>query len=148
MTRTKWTLFGLILPALLVASVLFYALKNPLVCTPIEENDACASWSWWIIFVLIRQPITLIAARVFEIIFVNIFSLRTKISLRMWGPFITLWIVQSKGWPSLITLWAIIDFIVLYGKSKWTNHWLFWQQVSAFVFCVVSLNCCQESYGN
>ena len=58
LTRAKWLLFGLILPALLVASVLFYALKNPLVCTPIEDNDACASWSWWIIFILIRQPIT------------------------------------------------------------------------------------------
>lgn len=134
MQRAKCLLFGLILPSLLVASVLFYALKNPLVCTPKEENDACASWSWWIIFILIRQPITLFAARVFEIFIVDIFSLRTRISLRIWGPFITLWIVQSKGWPSLITLWAIIDFIVLYGKSEWTNHWLFWQQVGTYIY--------------
>ncbi len=126
--RAKWFL-AIVLPSLLVASVLFYALKNPLVCTAMEEGDPCASWSWWIIFVGIRQPITLVAARVVEVFAVNIFSLRTRITLRMWGPFITLWIVQSKGWPALLTIWAIVDFIVLYGRSKWTNHWLFWQHV-------------------
>ena len=124
--RAKWFL-AIVLPSLLVASVLFYALKNPLVCTHMEEGDPCASWSWWIIFVGIRQPITLVVARVVEVFAVNIFSLRTRITLRMWGPFVTLWIVQSKGWPALLTIWGIVDFIVLYGRSKWTNHWLFWQ---------------------
>lgn len=124
--RAKWFL-AVVLPSLLVASVLFYALNNPLVCTAMEEGDPCASWSWWIIFVGIRQPITLVVARVVEVFAVNIFSLRTRITLRMWGPFVTLWIVQSKGWPALLTTWAIVDFVVLYGRSKWTNHWLFWQ---------------------
>jgi hypothetical protein len=85
------------------------------------------SASWWILFVCCRQPVTLSLALATQAFFVEFLALRTKWAVKLVGPFVTLFIVQSKGWPFILFWWGIFDFCLLYGSSKWAQHWLYWQ---------------------
>ena len=117
---------GLMLPCIIVAVILFYAFDNPLMCSAVDH--ACASWSWLLLFLGVRQMITLFLSKVIEFCVVDVFVLRSRLALKLWGPFVTLLIVQSKGWPFQLTFWAILDFIMLHGNGRFANHWLFYQK--------------------
>ena len=47
--------------------------------------------------------------------------------LQLFGQFVTLFIVQSKGWPFLLTFWGIFGFALLSGDSEYARQWLYWQ---------------------
>lgn len=117
---------GLMLPCIIVAVILFYAFDNPLMCSAVDH--ACASWSWLLLFLGVRQMITLFLSKVIEFCVVDVFVLRSRLALKLFGPFVTLLIVQSKGWPFQLTFWAILDFIMLHGNGRFANHWLFYQK--------------------
>jgi hypothetical protein len=153
----KFMLFFLILPAIGVAALLFYFVGNPPCGTSQQCKDALqtpqaditkvtnststgtdivtltkqifvgASASWWVLFVCCRQPITLSMALATQAFIIEFLALRTKWSVKIVGPFVTLFIVQSKGWPFILFWWSVYDFVLLYGSSRWARHWLFWQ---------------------
>lgn len=148
----KFMLFFIIVPAIGVAAILFYAVGNPPCGTTDECNEALqtrtvvlnstgdngiisitrdifedASASWWILFILCRQPITLSLSLATQSFIIDFLALRSKWAVKLVGPFVTLFIVQSKGWPFIVFCWGLYNFALLYGSSKWASHWLYWQ---------------------
>lgn len=47
--------------------------------------------------------------------------------MKLFGPFIALMIVQSKGYPSNLFFYGLWGVILLCGSGKFTKNWLFWQ---------------------
>jgi hypothetical protein len=58
-----------------------------------------ASYSWWILFILVRQVCTLSLSLATQALVIDYLALRSKLIVRLFGPFVTLYIIQSKGWP-------------------------------------------------
>ena len=116
----------LILVATGVAALFFYVLEDP---EDFADDPTTASTSWWILFVLVRQPITLSLAKCIEVFVIDFLCLNRTFLIKLLGPFFTLLLVQSKGWPFQLMMWGIIDFIMLYGKKRFPNHWLFYQDL-------------------
>lgn len=136
---TKFVLFLIIVPATIVSALLYYVFDNPpcrgkVVCFPRrrEGNSSSvadflgagdASASWWILFIFVRQVITFTLAKITEVIIIDYLSLRTRVSTKLLGPFMTLFVVQSKGWPFLILMWGAYDLGMLYGSGQFALHW-------------------------
>ena len=140
----KIALFGLIIPLSGVAAILFYAVGNPPCGTAsqcLERNFnitrntttkisssallgllTTASTSWWLLF-LARQVITFSLARATEAVLVDYLALRSRWCVRIFGPFVTLFLVQARGWPIILFCWGLTDFIMLYGKNRFAQHW-------------------------
>jgi hypothetical protein len=128
----KTALFYLMMPATVVAAILFYWADNPPTGKAGRDGERSgdqntASVSWWILFVCVRQVITFSLARATEALLIDFLSLRTRWTLRIFGPVLTLFIVQSKGWPFTIFTWALFDFALLQGPHSYASHWLYWQ---------------------
>ena len=81
-----------------------------------------ASIAWWLLFA-VRQIITFSLANMVQAILIEYLALRSKVCVVLFGPFVTLFLVQSKGWPMLLFLWALADFFLLYGDWKIAAHW-------------------------
>lgn len=121
---SKTVLVYFMIPATLIAAILFYFGGNP----PTGSNNTLgkASASWWLLF-LCRQVVTLSFALVTQAVVIDFLALETRILLRLVGPVITLLLVQSKGWPFITAWWAIYSFAMLEGESAFVAHWLYWQ---------------------
>ena len=114
------------LPILGIAVVLYYFCGNPLFWFD-------ASLSWWFIF-LVRQMLTWYLAQATEYLVVRCLVMRTQLCVRWAGPLITLCFIQSRGWPFVLSSWAIWDLLLLYGggneaKENFAEHWLYEQNV-------------------
>ena len=119
--------FGyLMLPMIATAALLFHFADNPPTGKGPALDSKEASVSWYLIFGA-RQLVTLTMAKLWQLLLVDYLALQTRVTLRFSGPVGTLWIVAGKGWPFIISTWAVIDFIVLSGDSSFARHWLFWQ---------------------
>mmetsp|Transcript_11377 Transcript_11377/g.17454 ORF Transcript_11377/g.17454 Transcript_11377/m.17454 type:complete len:883 (+) Transcript_11377:72-2720(+) len=114
----------------MISVITFYALKETkTLCLQTEEDsEECTTVSWFCLFV-IRQIITLIAAVLIQHLVIDVMCLRLPCLQRLLGPLVILGIIQSKGWPFVVSIWAILDFLVLYGSEKWVKHWLYWQNI-------------------
>ncbi|KAL7548223.1 hypothetical protein ACHAWF_011515 [Thalassiosira exigua] len=115
------TLLFVIFPSVAVAGVLFYMFDNPM------AGDTGTSISWWILFLGARQTLIFELTRVGEVFWVEILALRSKLFNVAVGPYVSLTIIQSQGWPYIICFWAVMDFVFLYGDHRFPKHWLFWQ---------------------
>ena len=91
-------------------------------------NAQKASASWWLLFVT-RQFILLGLAKVTEIFVIDFLCLGVKWASFLLGPFLTLFVVQSRGWPFLVTSWSIYAILLLHGDSNFSRHWLYFQDV-------------------
>jgi hypothetical protein len=69
-----------------------------------------------ILFIGVRQLITLTLSKAMELFVIDFLSLRTRFTMRLLGPWITLFILQARGWPFLVFMWALFDFALLSGK--------------------------------
>ena len=76
---------------------------------------------------------------------VDYFCLRSTLSVKILGPFVTLFIAQSKGWPCVFFWWAVNDFCFLY-RGKFARHWLFWQDAIELVRCENRLEICTDMF--
>ncbi len=131
----------IMLPSLGIATILFYLFPNPPTGYNHPENENVdaetiigpkgnenpASYSWLILFYGVRQMITLELARFSQLIIIDFFTIRTKIFPKALGPTLALMVVQAKGWPFILTFWALWDFALLYGYNRFANHWMYWQ---------------------
>ena len=161
-TRARNALLFVILPCTGIAFLCFYVLGNPPCGTTTEcAQDAArvdryypngtqiqlgyiddpqlqAAVSWLLLFLGVRLVITFGLAFAIQIFLIDFCCLLTSISLRLCGSFITLFIVQSKGWPFISLAWGVLNFALLYGTSDFANHWGYWQDwldiVSSFIF--------------
>lgn len=131
----------IMLPSLAIAAILFYLFENPptgyndpdnndyesLARVGPKGNDNPASFSWWLIFCGVRQMITLELARFSQLMIIDFLTLRTKTFPKLLGPTLALLVAQAKGWPFILTFWAIWDFALLFGDNRFAHHWAYWQ---------------------
>ncbi|KAG7357550.1 mechanosensitive ion channel [Nitzschia inconspicua] len=127
----KIILAYIMIPACCIAAGLFYLGHNPPYgrcpvegCDPRKEN---ASASWWILFIGCRQVVIACLSKMTESLVIDFFALRTQFTLRLFGPMVTLLLVQSRGWPFLFCCFGMYNFALTVGDSSFSNHWLFWQ---------------------
>ncbi|KAL7563999.1 hypothetical protein ACA910_007117 [Epithemia clementina (nom. ined.)] len=126
-----------LLPSLGAALVLFHFVDNPptgrcpngadVSCGLDSKGKPQASISWWILFLGVRQIITWLIARGMDSWTIDWLLLQHPLVCRMLGPRVTLLLLQSKGWPSVLFWWCLIDAAVLYGEGSFPQHWLYWQ---------------------
>ena len=119
----------IILPALFISAILFYLADNPMTGTTTQRKQnplVFASYSWWVNFIGARQVCTLALSRFTEVLMVDVFTLRTRSVLKLFGPFVSLLIIQARGWPYIVTFWAVWNFAFLQGKHALAKHWLFY----------------------
>lgn len=127
----SYTKFALLVAILAtgIAAVLFYFVEHQF-GVPIEGKNTSfegASTSWWILFLFVRLVCTWTLAAIVEAIVIDFFCLRHPVCLRLFGSYVTLLLVQSKGWPFHIMTWSGINFAMLYGDREFARHWLFYQ---------------------
>ncbi|KAL7557212.1 hypothetical protein ACA910_001280 [Epithemia clementina (nom. ined.)] len=128
-------LWALVLPSMAAAVILFYFVDNPptgrctnnTTCGLDSQGNPEASISWWFLFLGVRQVITWLLARASDVFFFDWLVLQHPRLIRLLGPKISLIIIQSKGWPSVIFWWALWDVMILQGKGEFNRHWLYWQ---------------------
>jgi hypothetical protein len=122
-TSSWFTKIGL--PALLTACFLFYYMGNPTL-----DFMSQATASWWLIF-LARQTLTFELALIVESCIIGL-ALRSKLVVKVFGPLVTLFIINSEGWPFISTSWAIWDLFLLHGDDKFKQNWLYFSVVPIF----------------
>lgn len=81
------------------------------------------SVAWWILFIGVRQVITLSLAMMIETIVIDWWVLRAKSASQILGPYLSLFIVQAKGWPIRFVFWGLLDIGMLYGDRPFARHW-------------------------
>lgn len=86
-----------------------------------------ASVSWWFLFMGVRQVVTFSMALLTQLLVVDYFALASRFCLTWFGPVVTLFLVQAKGWPFIAVFWAIYDLILLSGDREYAHHWGYWQ---------------------
>jgi hypothetical protein len=97
----KGLLLFVILPATGVAFFVYHVIPDK----DLAKDEA--STSWWILFLFVRQPITFGLPRAAQFIVVDYWFMHTELVPRLLGPYITLFVVQSKG-----ILFRIAGFLV------------------------------------
>lgn len=97
----RGVLLFVIVPATGLACFLYYVIPDKDLAA--EE----ASSSWWILFLFVRQPITFGLPKFAQFIVVDYWFMHTELVPRLLGPYITLFVVQSKG-----ILFQIAGFLV------------------------------------
>lgn len=144
-----WTLMLLVVPAIGISFILFYLAGNPptgrieenskliydfetnstvLVNTEGDEfNAETASASWWILFVCVRQIITLSLAKMCQTIIIDFFCVSTRIFVSTFGQFFTLFVIQSRGLPFHMFFWSVWNLALLQGNTDFAKHWGHWQ---------------------
>jgi len=65
---------------------------------------------------------------------VDVLTLRTRTVLKIFGPFVSLLVIQARGWPYIVTFWAVWNFAFLQGKHSFARHWLFYLGPKSFDF--------------
>lgn len=143
------TIFVIILPSTGISALLFYLTGNP--PTGVIDIDAdvpksgefegmlvnkrgeyvdptTASASWWLLFLGVRQVVTFVMAKAVELFLIDFLSVRSRFSVKFVGPWVTLCILQAKGWPFLLLVWGILNFSLLSGSKPFFHHWAYWQE--------------------
>lgn len=151
----KAVLMWSILPSTGVAAILFYLTNNPpcgtreqciaqqlsitnanitnatdtgnsLLALFSKNRSDVASISWWLLFLGVRQVLTLSLARATQAWMVDFLALRTRWFVKIFGSRMTLLLVQAKGWPFILFWWGVYDLCFLYGDNPFARHWLYW----------------------
>jgi len=62
-----------------------------------------------------------------EMFLIDFLAMKTGILRGIVGPYVSLWIVQSQGWPFQALIWGITNQIFLTESTELGNHWLYFQ---------------------
>jgi len=119
-----------IVPALAISAFFYYRLGNPILS--ILPTDA--SISWWILFA-IRNYLTFQLAYVIEYLFVDVSAMRSLLSIQVVGPLATLYIINAKGWPFILTSWGLLNLLLIqdgHQNNIFFSHWLYFTDIEMF----------------
>ena len=137
------TLMFIVIPLLGLAFILFYAAGNPptgkidlgmskngtLINTEGKEVDpTTASASWWVLYI-VRHLFLFVLSKGFEVFVIEFLCLGTGWFPTVAGSFFTLFVIQSRGWPFLMTCWGVLSWILLGGQYGFSSHWLYSQSL-------------------
>ena len=113
-TKYLQNLLWIVVVAICIASIFYYAFRNPPIdydfdlsqtqnlttCSYIPGNVAVeitnASYSWWILLIFVRLPLTFTLARALEIFLIDFIILECRWIVSCVGPTLSLLIVQAK----------------------------------------------------
>ncbi len=115
------------IPLVMTAWILFYNLGNP----RFDFLPRTTTLSWWCNF-FARQLLTLELARMTQFFLIDGLTLRTKFTITVGGPLVTLLMIQAKGWPFLLFAWSVIDLLILHGDDPFAVNWLYWTGLRIF----------------
>ena len=118
----------LAIPLFITAWILFYYCGNP---TPPEFFPGSATLSWWCNF-FGRQLLLFEFARFCQFIMIDCLVLSSRWVSRTLGPWITIFCIQSKGWPFVVGSWGLWALLLLQGSSKFDYHWLYWTGIEIY----------------
>lgn len=90
-----------------------------------DNEEKFASYSWWVLFLFVRQVVTFGLARAGQ--FLVVYSALSFPGFTAVAPFVRVFFLQAKGWPLQLFLWAVLDYAMLYGDRDFARHWLFFQ---------------------
>ncbi|KAG7343976.1 mechanosensitive ion channel [Nitzschia inconspicua] len=134
----------IIFPCTAVAFLLYYALGNPgadvifdldpglnitesdtITGTRVVSNNQ-PSYSWLFLFFGVRQVITFGLAVGLQHLILSYYQ-QAGLKFTLVGPMARLFIIQSKGWPLILAIWGLLDLAMLFGNTRFANHWLYYQ---------------------
>ena len=107
------------LPCFALAWVLFYYVGNP---TFDFLPDYAQRVSWWLNF-LGRHILLMELSRFSQWIVLDVVILGTQISVKFFGPLVTLTAIQAKGWPFVMAAWGALAILLLQGDNLFQMHW-------------------------
>jgi hypothetical protein len=81
----------------------------------------------------VRQALTFSLAEILQVIIVDFFCLNSRFFVHALGQLLSLFLTGWKGWPFIAFVWGMLDFIFLFGDSKFAAHWLYWQKVATIL---------------
>ena len=71
-----------------------------------------------------------------EYLFVDVMALRSLVSIDLIGPLATLYTINAKGWPFILTTWGVLNFLLIQENSdtghSFFSHWLYFLDVDMF----------------
>ncbi|KAL7538906.1 hypothetical protein ACHAXR_008875, partial [Thalassiosira sp. AJA248-18] len=115
-------------------ALFYYRLNNP----TLHFLPTDASISWWILF-CVRQYLMLNLAYVSEYFFVDVLAMRSLISVYLIGPLATLYTINAKGWPFILTSWGVMSFLFIreghessHSSHAFFSHWLSFTEIEMF----------------
>jgi hypothetical protein len=126
-------------PMFLFSALLYYGFNNPILHF-LNLPGMNVTMSWWLNFGG-RQIIVFELARMTQWILVDCILLGTRLT-KFLGPYVTLVGLQARGFPFLITVWALLDIVLLRGTSRFHIHWLYWtcKYNVACLLCQISVH--------
>ena len=113
-------------PGLALAAILFYPLENP----DLDFLPSNARLPWFLLFA-VRQSVTFTLAQMTQWV-LQVLTIRTTIFVRTAGPLVAMVVLQSAGWPCLLSLWGCWNLVILHGDSLFVKHWLYWTGIRLF----------------
>lgn len=66
-------------------------------------------------------------AKATEVIIIDLLTLHFRVTTRLCGTIFALLLVQSKGWPFIVSAWGVFNFAMNSGTNVFAQHWLYWQ---------------------
>ncbi|GFH58160.1 hypothetical protein CTEN210_14636 [Chaetoceros tenuissimus] len=113
-----WLIFFIITFGIAALLAEVDAIGNP---TFGDSNESIA----WVFLFVIRQSVTFFLAKFSQLFIIDYIAMETSLAVRFLGRIITLLIILSKGWPSLVSLWGIWNLLLVYGTGKFAKQWCF-----------------------
>lgn len=153
----------IIVPALAMAAFFYYKLNNPVL--PILPTNTSISWcllfllrhyitlqvshfrGWFLsrcsksFFVCHYSPTHSVwfsqMAYVAQYLIVDVSAVRSLFSVKLVGPLATLYIINARGWPFIITVWGLLNFCLIHHhpdneESLFFSHWLYFTEIAMF----------------
>jgi len=120
----RWFLNSILIrtiPLFVVAIILFYMFGNP--STPdYIPGDITVSWLFDFVG---RQLLMLELSMLTQTFLVDGLFVTNRAVPIILGPGITIFCLQSKGWPFITVTWGIWDLLLFQGTNKWKQHWFY-----------------------
>jgi hypothetical protein len=79
-----------------------------------------------------RQLVLFELARVCQYFMIDLLVLHTRFVSRTLGPWVTIFCLQSKGWPFVVGSWGLWALLLLQGNSKFDYHWLYFSGIQIY----------------
>jgi len=71
-------------------------------------------------------------ARASQFVFIDCFVLSFKFVSQFLGPWVTMFCLQSKGWPFVAASWGLWDLLLLHGNGQFQRHWLYFTGIKIY----------------
>jgi hypothetical protein len=129
----------------LVAALIIH---SPAIGNPSVSFLPEASVAWFLLFVT-RQSLTLDIARICQWLVVDLFfSDARNGAVKLSGLHVTFFAIQSKEWPFILSAWAMLDLVLLFGNNNLIRvHWMkglpYFDQTTSGAWILGSADCRQ-----